>query len=140
MDADFAKKVKEMHDKYEEGVKKMRMRSGLSDSILNDSIVCDSVSDNLYDYNSLNESALGIASIVSGLATILFSIVEGLLRYKDARDIHENIKYLKMIKRKLTKDITKIKNPQVRDKYEILIERINRAEDEYTRKVVSTNE
>ena len=45
-----------------------------------------------------------------------------------------------MIKRKLTKDITKIKNPQVRDKYETLIERINRAEDEYTGKVtISTN-
>ena len=120
--------------------KKLSEMNKTLNSMLNDSVTYDSLSDNLYDYDSLNESALGITSIVSGLATVLFAIVDGLLRVKDARDINENIKYLKMIKRKLTKDITKIKNPQVRDKYETLIERINRAEDEYTGKVtVSTN-
>ena len=193
-DLDFARKAKEMKDRYEEDVKKMHdefnkssqkredifksvsdrhnkaaevIRDSLKnmdeisksaskdsaeinkkmseinktlDAMLNDSISYDSLSDNLYEYDSLNESALGIASIVSGLATVLFAIVDGLLRAKDARDINENIKYLKMIKRKLTKDITKIKNPQIRDKYETLIERIDRAEDEYTGKVtVSTN-
>ena len=186
-DLDFARKAKEMKDRYEEDVKKMHdefnkslqkeedifksvsdrhnkaaeiIRDSLKnmaeisksaskdsaeinktlDAMLNDSIGYDSLSDNLYECDSLNESALGIASIVSGLATVLFAIVDGLLRAKDARDINENIKYLKMIKRKLTKDITKIKNPQVRDKYETLIERIDRAEDEYTGKVtVSTN-
>ena len=193
-DLDFARKAKEMQDRFEENVKKTHdefnklsrerentfknisdrhnkadeiIRDSLKNiaensksaakdsayidkklsemnktlnSMLNDSVTYDSLSDNLYDYDSLNESALGITSIVSGLATVLFAIVDGLLRVKDARDINENIKYLKMIKRKLTKDITKIKNPQVRDKYETLIERINRAEDEYTGKVtVSTN-
>ena len=193
-DLDFARKAKEMKDRYEEDVKKMHdefnkssqkkedifksvsdrhnkaaeiIRDSLKnmdeisksaakdsaeidkkisemnktlDGMLNDSISYDSLSDNLYEYDSLNESALGIASIVSGLATVLFAIVDGLLRAKDTRDINENIKYLKMIKRKLTKDITKIKNPQIRDKYETLIERIDRAEDEYTGKVtVSTN-
>lgn len=161
MDADFARKVKDMKDRFKESVKKMdddynksvqeiedrfeniRNRHNKAGDIINgslknmaenlkssdifsveidkklididktlNSMLNDSLSNNLYEYDSLNESTLGIASIVSGLATILFAMVDGLLRTKDARDINENIKYLKMIKRKLTKDITKIKNHQ----------------------------
>lgn len=83
--------------------------------------------------------AITVALTVTSILSALGVIIDLILRAKDSRDIQENIKYIRMIKRKLTTDLPKIKNKKIADRYKVFIEKINRAEDEFTRRVTVTN-
>lgn len=74
-------------------------------------------------------AVLAVIAIL-GFMTLVIDMV--LLR-KDTDNIEENIKYLRLIKRKLTQDLPKIKNEKIYTKYKTIIEKIDRAEDEYTK-------
>ena len=78
--------------------------------------------------------AITVALTVTSILSALGVIIDLILRGKDNRDIQENIKYIRMIKRKLTTDLPKIKNKKIADRYKVFIEKLNRAEDEFTRK------
>lgn len=78
--------------------------------------------------------AITVALTVTSILSALGVIIDLILRAKDNRDIQENIKYIRMIKRKLTTDLPKIKNKKIADRYKVFIEKLNRAEDEFTRK------
>ena len=78
--------------------------------------------------------AITVALTVTSILSALGVIIDLILRAKDDRDIQENIKYIRMIKRKLTTDLPKIKNKKIADRYKVFIEKLNRAEDEFTRK------
>ena len=78
--------------------------------------------------------AITVALTVTSILSALGVIIDLILRAKDNRDIQENIKYIRIIKRKLTTDLPKIKNKKIADRYKVFIEKLNRAEDEFTRK------
>ena len=82
--------------------------------------------------------AITVALTVTSILSALGVIIDLILRAKDARDIQENIKYIRIIKRKLTTDLPKIKNKKIADRYKVFIEKLNRAEDEFTSRVTVT--
>lgn len=82
--------------------------------------------------------AITVALTVTSILSALGVIIDLILRAKDNRDIQENIKYIRIIKRKLTTDLPKIKNKKIADKYKVFIEKISRAEDEFTGRLTIT--
>ena len=73
-----------------------------------------------------------VAIIIVAISALVI-IINHFIHVKDKKELEENIKYLKMIKRKLTQDLPKIEDEKIYTKYKILIEKINRAEDEYNK-------
>ena len=127
---DILKRHAEKHDEFMAKQDKTSKELDKTSKELDDLLASFSESVNTESISGAITVALTVTSILSALGVI----IDLILRAKDSRDIQENIKYIRIIKRKLTTDLPKIKNKKIADRYKVFIEKLNRAEDEFTRK------